>query len=589
MTMVFQRILEMSFQASFVIGAVIVIRLILKRMPRKYMCILWAAVLVRLLCPVVFSIELGFLSEIDAVWVQEQPPSLIDLGESVGTENALFEQWKKEEDALASLTESSKQEKAATGKVLMRFASLIWVSGVLVILLWNGVASFRLCGRIRKNGFQEERGLWSVKGLETPFVMGILRPQIYLPANLSKEERSFILIHEKTHIQRKDPLLKFIGFAALCVHWFNPLVWAAFYFMSADMEAACDERVLDRMGEGVREAYSATLLRLSAENPVFSGFASGFGEVDPKERIRHILNYRKPGMGRAVLLVSLLVLAAAAMLLSPRSENADKALAAGPGGQIEGTWAEAVKGEKKAEKAKEPEEGEVPQEIREAQKGIEAETHLEMVKFIDYAPRYTLSFQKIEGGTGERLSFEGNTEIADQKTTGPDNLEVEPEDAMLDMSFCFDGDENLADTVTFSFWNYGNAESFQVILDGLAYQFEVPELETKKIEIGKKLTGTQVVVEYAYLYPKALMLKLSGLDNTNWTNFFYLVRTVEGEEERFFPGGTCYEEETGEMPLLFTFEDGVPKENLTFRMGEYTETGRKEDMIHYNLELGKME
>lgn len=589
MTMVFQRILEMSFQASFVIGTVILMRLILKRMPRKYMCILWAAVLVRLLCPIVFSVELGFLSEIDAVWMQEQPPSLIDLGESVGTENALSEQWKKEEDTSASLTESSKQEKAAAGKVLMRFASLIWVSGVLAILLWNGTTSFRLCRRIRRNGLQEERGLWSVKGLETPFVMGILRPQIYLPANLSKEERSFILIHEKTHIQRSDPLLKFIGFAALCVHWFNPLVWAAFYFMSADMEAACDERVLDRMGEGVREAYSATLLRLSVENPVFSGFASGFGEIDPKERICHILNYRKPGRRKAILFVPLLVFAAVVMLFSPSAEKADKALAAGPGGQIEETWAEAVKGEKEAEKTEEPEEGEVPREIKEAQKGIEAETHLEMVKFIDRAPYYLMSFQKIEGGTGKKLSFEGNTEIADQKTIGPDNLEVEPEDAVRDMWYYFDGDENLADTVTFSFWNYGDAESFQVILDGLTYQFAVPEVEARKIEIGKKLTGTQVVVEYAYLYPKALMLRLSGIDSTNWGNIFYLVRTVEGEEEKLFPGGTWYEEETGGIPLLFTFEDGVPKENLTFRMGEYTETGRKEDMIHYNLELGKME
>lgn len=231
----------------------------------------------------------------------------------------------------------------------------------------------------------------------------------------------------------------------------------------------------------------------------------------------------------------------------------------------------------------------MPQEIKEAQKGIEAETHLEMVKFIDRAPYYLMSFQKIEGGTGQKLSFEGNTEIADQKTIGPDNLEVEPEDAVRDMWYYFDGDENLADTVTFSFWNYGDAESFQVILDGLTYQFAVPAVEAKKIEIGKKLTGTQVVVEYAYLYPKALMLRLSGIDSTNWGNIFYLVRTVEGEEEKLFSGGTWYEEKTGEMPLLFTFEGRAPKENLTFRMGKCTETGRKEDMIYYNLELGKME
>lgn len=586
MAAVFQEILKMSFQASFIIGAVILIRLILRRTPRKYMCILWLAVLVRLLCPFTFSVELGILPKALPLWMEKPALFSMEFEESVGVENPLSEQWKNGEHTSGSPIDSSKLEIAGNERAVFRVISPVWILGMLLMFLWNGTASFKLHKRIQRNGHQEEQGLWSVEGLETPFVMGVLRPQIYLPANLSMEERSFILLHEQAHIQRKDPLLKFIGFVALCIHWFNPLVWAAFYFMSADMETACDERVLDRMGEGVREAYSTALLRLSVDNPVFSGFASGFGEVGPKERIRHILNYHKPGMRKIILVVPLLVLVVIGMFLSPKAEKEGIATKASePTEQAGKTQAAMNGGEHETNETEQSDAEKVSWEVKEAQTEIDAETHLELAELKDYTPFYVMSFQKIEGGTGERLLFEGNTEIADQKSMGPDNLEVEPQDAVWGLSYCFDGDENLADTVTLGFWNRGGTESIQVVLDGLTYHFAVPKVETKEIQIGEKMPETQVVVEDACVYPNAVLLRLSGIDSTNWTNYFYLIQALGGEEEKFYPSSSAYEEEIGEMYLLFVFEEGTPKGRLTFRMGEDGETTRREDRVYYNLDF----
>lgn len=586
MTAVFQGILEMSFQASFIIGLVILIRLILKRMPRKHMCILWLAVLVRLLCPFTFPVELGFLQEADTGWVQEPALSSRKLEESIGTEDALPEQWENGAYTSDSFADGSREKIVGNERAFFRVIGFAWILGAFLMLIWNGAASLKLWKKIQRNRHQEGPGIWSVEGLETPFVMGFLRPQIYLPASLSGEERSFILLHEKAHIQRKDPILKFAGFAALCIHWFNPLVWAAFYFMSADMEMACDERVLDKMGAGVREAYSTTLLRLSVDNPVFSGLASGFGEVDPKKRIRHILNYRKLSMHRVILIVSLLVLVAAGMLLSPRAgTEGDRALAAEPGEQAGGPQAQSSEAEKEADKPEEPNQEELPAKMNEAQDETEAETHLKLTELKDYAPYYVMSFQKIEGGTGERLSFEGNTVLADQEIVGPDRVEVEPQSAIWELGFHFDGKENLADTITLEFWNRGGSEAFQVILDGLIYEVAVPKVETKEVEIGEKLPGTQVMVEDACIYPHALFLRLSGIDSGNWDNHFYLIRVSNGEEEKISPVRSAYEETRGEMHLLFLFKEGIPEEKLTFRMGEDAETGMPADRVYYNLDL----
>lgn len=130
--------------------------------------------------------------------------------------------------------------------------------------------------------------------IDSPFVMGVLRPRIYLPSTLAEGERGYIILHEQCHIQRFDPAVKLLSFTALCLHWFNPLVWLSFLLSGRDMEMRCDEAVIRQLGDGVRADYSASLLSLATGRRILAGAPLAFGEGDPKSRIENLLRFRRP-------------------------------------------------------------------------------------------------------------------------------------------------------------------------------------------------------------------------------------------------------------------------------------------------------
>lgn len=216
----------------------------------------------------------------------------------------------------------------------------------------------------------------------------------------------------------------------------------------------------------------------------------------------------------------------------------------------------------------------------EAVEDIAEETHLKLAELVDCAPFYSMSFQKIEGGTGKLLLFEGNTEMADQKTVGPDHVAVEPEDAIWEIGYVFDGNENLADTVTLNFWNRGEAETIRVILDGLEYELSCSKMEPKEIRLEQKLDETQIVIESAKVYPNALLLSLSGMDDKNWEKPIFLFG--EEKEEKIPPVRVAYEMEAEEMDLLFAFENGIPQETFILRMKDRDSKGEE---LFYDLAL----
>ena len=140
-----------------------------------------------------------------------------------------------------------------------------------------------------------EKNIYEAKNLKTPFVLGLIRPKIYLPVGLNvKEEQDYILLHEQTHIHRKDHIIKILAFLILSIHWFNPLVWIAFMLMSTDMELSCDERVLKEMNEDIKKPYANSLLSLAAGRHIINGSPLAFGEGNVKGRIKNVLNYKKP-------------------------------------------------------------------------------------------------------------------------------------------------------------------------------------------------------------------------------------------------------------------------------------------------------
>ena len=174
--------------------------------------------------------------------------------------------------------------------------------------------------RIRLRGAAAEEGagrIYRTEWLETAFVCGLFCPRIYLPLALGEEEKDYILLHEQIHIRRGDQIWRTLGYLALCIHWFNPLVWIAFYLSGKDMEMSCDEAVIRKMGSGVRKDYSASLLSLACGRRVMPGLPLAFGEGQTGSRIKNLLHYKRVGKSVALLLGAVCLLASGLLAANP--------------------------------------------------------------------------------------------------------------------------------------------------------------------------------------------------------------------------------------------------------------------------------
>lgn len=282
----FPKVMNMSLTASVVIVCVLLGRLLLKKAPKVFSYALWSVVLFRLLCPVSFSVDFSVLR-------------LVDAPAAVVTEHASTVEFVTEElvfpgEALKEMpTEDPGVGK--TGFHPVQALSWVWIGGMAVMGLRSLWSLVRLKRKTAEAAPLREN-IYEADGLDTAFVMGLLCPRIYLPSGLTESERAFILLHEEHHVWRLDHLVKVISYGALCVHWFNPLVWLAFWLAERDMEMSCDEAVLKRLGAEHRCDYSQTLLRLSSGKRRIVGAPLGFCEGNTKERVKNVLNWKKPGV-----------------------------------------------------------------------------------------------------------------------------------------------------------------------------------------------------------------------------------------------------------------------------------------------------
>ncbi|WP_130862321.1 M56 family metallopeptidase [Bacilliculturomica massiliensis] len=320
---VFLKVLNMSITAVFVILAVICLRLCLKRAPKIYSHVLWMLVLIRLLCPV--SIQSAL--------------SLLPVGPETVPGHIAFEPTPQIHSGISAVDQAvSAVLPAATPyasvnpmQIYLFLAAAVWVCGVALLLSGSAWSVLRFRRQL-KMAVPAGEGVYELDTVETPFVFGILRPAIYLPPGLGGKEKGYILEHERTHIRRLDHIVKPLMYLAVCIHWFNPLAWAAFALMSEDMELSCDESVIRRMGSQVKKEYSASLLALSANKRFLGGCPLAFGEKNAKGRIKNILNYRKPAIWWAVLVMAVIA-AASVGLLTDRASAEPSGLPdpAGPG------------------------------------------------------------------------------------------------------------------------------------------------------------------------------------------------------------------------------------------------------------------
>ncbi len=313
----FVRVLNMSYGAAWAILAVLAARLALRRAPKRCTFWLWAVPFARLLCPVslegAWSLLPGNAAPLTQGAGQEAMPVFRSGLEAVDTVVA---------PAVARAAETAPQAGGLSlWELLLKGGTAVWLLGAAALLGYSLVRYILLRRQLRLS-MPLEGNVYLADGIATPFVLGLFRPRIYLPSGLGEGEREFILLHERTHIRHGDHILKTAAFLALCLHWFNPLVWLAFRYFSRDMEMRCDESVIARWDGDIRPAYAAALLSLATGRQYFTGTPLAFGEGDTGSRIRGVLRYRRPLLGTLVLTALVVALLTACLAVDPAETEA---------------------------------------------------------------------------------------------------------------------------------------------------------------------------------------------------------------------------------------------------------------------------
>lgn len=297
----FISVLNMSLTASYVIIAIMLVRLFLKKAPKIVSYALWAVAGFRLVFP--FSFESKF-----SLMPFEAEPVTNFVNSYVGGSIQSPGLTPKIGSSSISIPMLKTPTEVSThfGHFGLQLAEVIWLIGIAALLIYS-IVSILLLNRHLSGAVLYEGNIYEAENLKTPFVLGFIRPKIYIPTGLFAEEKSYIILHEQTHIRRFDHVVKLASFLILCVHWFNPFVWIAFILMSSDMEMSCDERVLKEMGGNIKKAYSTSLLSMAAGRHLISSSPLAFGEGNIKGRIKNVLNFKKPAAWTIVVSVILVV------------------------------------------------------------------------------------------------------------------------------------------------------------------------------------------------------------------------------------------------------------------------------------------
>ena len=297
---VFSLVLTMSLSASWIAAAVLVLRLCLKRAPKWVNVLLWGIVAVRLVLPVSIESPLSLLPRTEAILpaVTAQP---IQAGTAPAVGGAA---------AIASGAAMRSQPGRTT------ILAWVWLVGIAVLLLYTWISTQRLRRKVRE-AVRLRGNIYETEHIDSPFVLGVLRPRIYLPYHMDSRDREQVIAHEQAHLRRGDHVWKPLGFLLLTIHWFNPLLWLSYVLLCRDIELACDEKVIKNLSCGQRADYMQALVTCSVNRRRIAACPLAFGEIGVKERVRSVMNYKKPTFWIILLAVAACVVLAVCFLTNP--------------------------------------------------------------------------------------------------------------------------------------------------------------------------------------------------------------------------------------------------------------------------------
>ena len=308
MNSLFTSVLEISWQAGLIALAVMAVRPLLRRAPRRAVCMLWLLVALRLLLPARLTVE-----------------SPVSLQQPESPPIQAYQELRQQEKVYVSTPPEQRPEMAgpaaAQGFALLDQLPAIWLTGVGCMALYMALSLLRMRWRLRAAPRIQDN-VYRCTDWSTPFVLGVLAPRIYVPETVSEQDFPQVLAHERCHIRRWDHVWKPLAFLLLAVNWFNPVLWAAYVLLGRDMESACDEMVLKNATPSQRAAYSRALVACAAQPKMAAVCPLAFGEVAVKERVKNVLNYKKPALWAVILLVVAAAIIGVCLLTKPAGKDA---------------------------------------------------------------------------------------------------------------------------------------------------------------------------------------------------------------------------------------------------------------------------
>ena len=315
---IFLKLFNMSVTASWLILAVLIARALMKKAPKWINCTLWALVGIRLVNPFSFESIMSLIPSTETITSENFYYS------SAPTISSGVETFNRAVNPVISESLAPTQGASVNPTQILGFAlGVVWLAGVILMVCYVLISYLRLKKTV-STSMPLKENQYICDEVKTPFILGFIRPKIYLPSGVDEETTNYVIAHEKAHLKRKDHLWKPIGFLLLSVYWFNPLMWLSYILLCRDIELACDEKVIKQMEGNDKKAYSEALLSCSAPQKMITACPVAFGEVGVKQRIKSVLDYKKPAFRMIAVAVIASIVVAVCFLTDPvdtSSEN----------------------------------------------------------------------------------------------------------------------------------------------------------------------------------------------------------------------------------------------------------------------------
>lgn len=321
------KLLNMSIAASWLILAVCLLRVLMKRAPRWIICALWGLVAIRLICPVAIESEISLIPSIEPIQIEQAQSVVIPSGTSgkdasIGTTDGQQALNVTIPQGQSGNTFSKSEIRADGAKQTFTewdVAGSVWLIGAGVILAIALIHFIKLKRSLRE-AVPLRENIWICDAVTSPFILGIGKPRIYLSSSMDEAQMESVIAHENAHIRRFDPLWKLLGYLLLAVYWFNPLSWLAYHFLCKDIELACDEKVVRTLPLQKRQEYCQALLACSTQKHMRLSYPLAFGEVGVKDRVKNVLHYRKPQLWVILVAVVVCAVVCVCFLTNPKEQ-----------------------------------------------------------------------------------------------------------------------------------------------------------------------------------------------------------------------------------------------------------------------------